>query len=151
MLTEASVKTDVTVVTPTTFALGVVPASKCSFGVEESEMITEIEFVGTVASTVVDNPVDFTFFLDGVDMGDLVDGIATKSMSHIAAQGDLLHLTKKVRIAKGQHVAELRFKAAAGNVTILGLLRPAKLRATRWSVNAVNAPQANSKQVAGAF
>jgi len=153
MFTEAKIATDEVIVTPTTFALGVVPNGKgrCGFTVEEQEMLTELEFVGTLSSTVADQPVDLTLFVDGVDQADLVDGMVTWSAPHIAGQGDLVNLTLKKRFAKGAHVAELRVRAAAGNVTVLGLLRPAKMRATRWSFNSINAPQANSKQVAGAF
>lgn len=152
MFTEAAVKADVTVVTPTTFALGAVAGAKVGFAVEEGEMLTELHFEGTMAPSVADTPIDVTFFLDGVDQADLVDGIKSYTAGKTTGLGDIgVSLTLKKRIAKGAHVAEFRVRAAAGNVVVKGLLRPCKMDATRWSFNSVNAPQANSKQVAGSF
>jgi hypothetical protein len=151
MFTEATIGTNVTVTTPTTFASGAVTGGRVGFTVEESEMITEVEFLGSVASTVADQPVDFTFFLDGTDMADLVDGICEVSMSHVGSQMTLVHFTKKLRIAQGAHVVTLQVRASSGNVLVQGLLRPAKLRVTRWSHNATVAPAQNSKQVSGVY
>jgi hypothetical protein len=151
MFSEATIGANVTVTTPTTFALGSVTGARVGFSVEEAEMITEVEFFGSVASSVADQPVDFTFFLDGVDMADLVDGLCEVSMSHIATQPTAVCINKKLRIPQGAHVVTLQVRAASGNVIVDGLLRPAKLRVLRWSHNATVAPAQNSKQTSGVY
>lgn len=152
MYTEASIKTDVVVATPTTFALGAIVGSRVGFAVEETEMLTELHFEGTISPTVADTPIDVTFFLDGVDQGDLVDGIKRVTPGLTTGLGAIgLSLTLRKRFSKGEHKAELRVRAAAGNVNVLGLLRPGKMSATRWSFNSVNAPAQNSKQVSGSY
>ena len=159
MYGEGLVKTNVTKVAPTTFALGLVAESSHRFHVEEAEMLVSLEFEGTLNATVGEQPVDFTLMLDtttdvatlgpdgAVQNALLVDGIAQDTFPVTAGLNRLVRLNKTVRLAKGEHKIALAVRAAAGNVLVMGLLRPAR----RIPANAVNAANQNSRQAAGTY
>ena len=114
-------------------------------------MFTALEFQGTLAHSVADTPFDMTFFVDGVDVGYLVDGIQREVSNLTPALPVAVYMKKTMRLAPGEHKLEVRFKSAAGNVIVNGLLHPAVLSATRTSVPATNAANMTSKQVTGVY
>jgi hypothetical protein len=132
MYGEAKISADVTLTTPTTFALGTL-ANGLRFTVEEDEMLVDLEFQGTLNHTVADTEIDATFILDGSDVADLTDGLLGLASGAAAADSVGLYMKKRMRIAKGEHRLQLALRSGAGNVLVMGALRPATLSATRFS------------------
>jgi hypothetical protein len=154
MYGESKITTNVTLTAPTTFATAqaqVAVGGSLRFSVEEEEMFTTLEFQGVCAHSVADTPFDATFFVDGVDAGELVDGIQRFVSNATPALPVPVYFKLTKRLTPGEHRVEVRFKSAAGNVLVQGLLHPAKLSATRLSSNATVAANMTSKQVTGVY
>ena len=154
MYGEYKITTDVTLTAPVNFATAQVSGGAGNglrFSVEEEEMFTKLEFQGWFAHSVADTPFDLTFFVDGVDVGYLVDGITREVSNLTPALPVAVYFKKILRLAPGEHKMELRAKCTAGNLILKGLLHPAVLSATRMSSNATVAANMTSKQVTGAY
>ena len=154
MYGQSRITTNATVTAPTTFAIGQITGALGNglrFSVEEEEMFTKLEFQASMAHSVAAEPFDATFFVDGVDVGDLVDGITRATSLDVPADPIAFYMKKTVRLAQGEHKLEVLFKTAAGNVIVNGLLHPAALSATRMSSNAAVAANMTSKQVTGGY
>jgi hypothetical protein len=146
MYGEVKIAADVTLTTPTAFAT---PAGgQMRFHVEEEEMFVVLEFQGAYAQTTAPGTVFSTFFVDGADVGDLVDGIFEDTVD-VTAQG--VYFKKTMRLAQGEHLLEVRFKAGSNNVVVHGAGVPCTLSATRLSHNATVAANQNSKQTGGVY
>jgi len=157
MYGESRITTNVTLTAPTTFAAAqsqVAAGGSLRFSVEEEEMFCALEFQGVIGHSVADQPFDATFFVDGVDVADLVDGITRGHCGAVAPGAGVqvpFFMRKVMRLAQGEHRIEVRFKTAAGNVLVLGLLHPARLSTLRMSHNATLAANMTSKQVTGVY
>lgn len=145
MYGEAKIVADVTLTAPTAFTT---PAGgQMRFYVEEEEMFTVLEFQGTYKHSA--GGVTFgTFYVDSVDVGDLVDGIHEHTLG---TTSEAVFFKKTMRLPQGQHLLEVRFKTGAGNVVVEGLGVPCVLSATRLSHNATVAANQNSKQAGGVY
>lgn len=154
MYGESRIAADVTLTAPTTFATNQATGAQgngLKFSVEEDEMIVDLEFQGALEHSVTETEFDATFFVDGVDVADLVDGITRGTSNVTPANSVPFYMKKRMRLAAGEHKLEVRFKTAAGNLIIKGLLHPAKLSVTRWSHNATLPAHVASKSVGGIF
>jgi hypothetical protein len=154
MYGESKITTNAPATAPVNFATGQITGALGNglrFSVEEEEMFTTIAFKGSVGHSVAEAVFDATLFVDGVDVGYLVDGLLRLTGSTVAASPLALHMERTLRLAPGEHKMEVRFKTAAGNVVVNGLLHPAVLSATRTSVPATNAANMTSKQVTGVY
>lgn len=145
MYGEAKVTTDALLTAPTAFAA---PAGgRLRFHVEEEEMFVQLEFLGTYLHSA-GGATFGTFFVDGSDVGDLTDGLHEHTLGTTA---EACYFKKIMRLAQGEHLLEVRFKTAAGNVTVLGAGVPCVLSALRLSHNATVAANQNSKQAGGIY
>jgi hypothetical protein len=154
MYGESKITTNAPATAPVNFATGQITGALGNglrFSVEEEEMFTKLEFQASIAHSVAAEPFDATFFVDGVDAGYLVDGVTRATSLDVPADPIAFYMKKTVRLAPGEHKLEVRFKTAAGNVIVNGLLHPAVLSATRTSVPATNAANMTSKQVTGVY
>lgn len=145
MYGEAKVTADITLTAPTAFATPT--GGQMRFHVEEEEMFVLLEFLGTYAHSA--GGVTFgTFYIDSVDLGDLTDGLHEHTLGTDPVQ---VYFKKILRLAQGEHLLEVRFKTAAGNVVVHGAGVPCVLSATRLSHNATVAANQNSKQAGGIY
>lgn len=155
MYGQSRIVTDQTLTAPTTFATDqdqVATGGSLRFSVEEEEMFVTLEFDGVMSHSVAEEPFDATFFVDGADIAaPLVDGLWRHTSPVTATDPMHVNVRKTLRLAQGEHRVEIRFKTAAGNLVVAGLLHPATLSALRLSQNAVVAANMTSKQVTGAF
>lgn len=154
MYGESRITTDVTDTAPTTFAANqshVAAGGSLRFTVEEEEMFVTLEFDGVLNHSVAEAQFDATFFVDGADVAPLVDGLLRETAPVTAADPFHFNMKKTLRLTQGEHRVEPRFKTAAGNVVVMGLLHPATLSALRLSHNATVAANMTSKQVTGVY
>lgn len=152
-LGEAIISADVTLtgITAFDYSGGGSLVASLRFSVEEEEMLVDLKTLLTLSHSVADGMVDATFFLDGVDLAPLADGLARKTAPSVATQGDTLALERTLRIAQGEHQLQLHMKSPAGNITVEGATWNGWLTARRHSHPATNAANANSKQSTGIY
>jgi len=117
-----------------------VTGANLKFSVEEDQMLTDLQFCGTVSSTA-GGLITFTFLVDGVAYTTLPVTIAT--WAALEAKYVSLKVTA-VNLSKGSHKLTLAAGAAVDG-TILGTTTDCRLIANRVSADATMGQGVNSK------
>ncbi|HUW16291.1 MAG TPA: hypothetical protein VMW94_04375 [Actinomycetes bacterium] len=149
MLGEAVIDADVTLtgIAAFNFATGASLVKSLKFTVEEEEMLVDLKALCSLHHSVVEGDVDYTLFLDGVDVAPLAVGLGRKHMPTVLNAVDTLSFERTMRVAKGEHQLQLHMKTGlvAGNIIVDGATWNGWLTARRHDHPATAAAQTNSK------
>lgn len=110
-------------------SVGGVGLMEISCSVEETEMLVDLELRACVSQDV-SSALDFTYFVDGAD----VETVGTNGLYRavIGTTAVSVYFNHTLRLAKGQHLIQLRLKSAQ-TPTIAGATIPAELTVRRHS------------------
>lgn len=147
MLGEAVIDADVTLTGITAFnhATGASLIKSLRFTVEEEEMLVDLKVLCTLHHSVTNEVLDYTLFLDGVDIAPLTAGIGRLAMPTTADDPTTLSFERTMRVLKGEHQLQLHMRTPAGNIIVDGATWNGWLTARRHDHPATAAAQTNSK------
>jgi hypothetical protein len=144
---EAIISADVTLtgIAAFNYATGASLIKSLKFGVEEDEMLVDLKTLCTLHHSVAEGAIDYTLFLDGVDLAPLTSGLGRLSMPTTPNDPTTLAFERTIRVAKGEHQLQLHMRTAAGNIIVDGATWNGYLVANRWSHPATIAHGVDSK------